>query len=115
MSKARALLTCSVCSGLGKTGAPNTATVPCIACSGTGKQRYIKARQKRRAKVRPIRMNKLRKDVSATNRGLDTVIRVIEEHNAQHLELQRRLQQLEQRLGLQWVPNAHYDGEYKAL
>lgn len=113
MSKARALLTCSVCHGNGKVGPEQD--IPCIACSGTGKQRYVKARKKRRASVRPIRMNKLRKDVSATNRGLDTVIRVIEEHNAQHLELQRRLQQLEQRLGLQWVPNTHYDGEYKAL
>lgn len=114
MSKARALLTCSVCDGTGNAQSAD-GSGRCIACSGTGKQRYVKARKKRRASVRPIRMNKLRKDVSATNRGLDTVIRVIEEHNAQHLELQRRLQQLEQRLGLQWVPNAHYDGEYKAL
>lgn len=113
-SKGGKLLTCSVCGGSGTYGGQTTDT-PCFACSGTGKQRYVKRRRKQRAKIRPIRMAKLRKDVSMTNRGLDAVIRAIEEHSAQHLELQRRLQKLETHLRLTWVPDAHYDGEYKPL
>lgn len=114
MSKAKGkLLTCSNCEGRGHAeGEPG---LRCIACWGTGKQRYIAKRRKRRARVQPVRMNKLRKDVSATNRGLDAVIRAIEEQNAQHLELQRRLLKLETHLRLQWLPDSHYDGEYKPL
>lgn len=115
MSKTARLLTCSICNGTGTYGAQaGLSDTPCFGCNGTGKQRVSKRRRKR-TRVAPVRMNKLRKDVSMTNRGLDAVIKAIEEQNAQHLELQRRLQKLETHLRLNWVPDNHYDGEYKPL
>ena len=112
------LITCTMCDGSGKfRGLPGdrVSSSPCLGCNGTGKIEARKSRKKRRAKVRPVRMSKLRSDVSKNNRGLMYVVEALENERAVNLELQRRLQKLEKRLGVAWVSDHQFDGEHKAI
>ena len=68
---------------------------------------------KRKTRARKMRVARLSKSVTVINRMYGLLVQALDAERAESLELQRRMAKLEAHLGLKWVPDFHYDGEYK--
>ena len=68
---------------------------------------------KRKTRARKMRVARLSKSVTVVNRMYGLLVQALDAERADSLELQRRLTKLEARLGLEWVPDYHFDGDYK--
>ena len=66
----------------------------------------------RKRRARKMRVARLSKSVTVVNRMYGLLVQAFDGARADQLELQRRLDKLEQRLGVRWVPDHHYDGEH---
>jgi len=69
---------------------------------------------KRKTRARKMRVARLSKSVTVINRMYGLLVQALDAGRAEVLELQRRMLKLEDRLGLKWIPDFHYDGDYKA-
>jgi len=68
----------------------------------------------RKTRTRKMRVAKLSKSVTVISRMYGLLIQALDAGRAESLELQRRMTKLEDRLGLKWIPDFHYDGDYTA-